>query len=146
MTDGDIVDAIFTINDNCHMRSGCERNVIVIEDIDCIFHERKEGDTNSGITLQGLLNCMDGFTCSEGSIIFLTANHPEVLDEALLRSCRIDYSLEYNYADEYQTRKIYNKIIPNQKDNYNKFNKLIKNIRRRCFKSFYFIIENVRIY
>ena len=40
-------------------------------------------------------------------------------------SCRIDYSLEYNYADEYQTRKIYNKIIPNQKDNYNKFNKLI---------------------
>ena len=125
MTDGDVVDAIFTINDNCHMRSGCERNVIVIEDIDCIFHERKEGDTNSGITLQGLLNCMDGFTCSEGSIIFLTANHPEVLDEALLRSCRIDYSLEYNYADEYQTKKIYNKIIPNQKDNYKKFYNLI---------------------
>jgi len=126
MTDVDLVDAIFNINDNSYDRKGSKGNVIVIEDIDCIFHNRKDGDTVSGITLQGLLNCMDGLTCSEGTLLFLTANNPEALDDAMLRSCRIDYSLEYTYADKYQTELIYNKILPNQKDNFNNFYKLIK--------------------
>ena len=61
-----------------------------------------------------------------GPLLFLTANNPEALDDAMLRSCRIDYSLEYTYADKYQTELIYNKILPNQKDNFNNFYKLIK--------------------
>ena len=43
-----------------------EKKIIMIEDIDCIFTDRKTGDDNNQITLQNLLNCFDGFTCVEG--------------------------------------------------------------------------------
>ena len=45
-------------------------------------------------TLQALLNCLDGHTCVEGTLLFMTANNPEKMDYAMIRSCRIDYKLE----------------------------------------------------
>lgn len=38
-----------------------------------------------GCTLSTLLNCLDGHTLSEGTIVVMTTNHPEVLDAALIR-------------------------------------------------------------
>ena len=51
--------------------------MIVIEDIDTLFDDRKSGDTNTMITMQSLLNCLDGFTCVEGTMLYITANKPE---------------------------------------------------------------------
>ena len=65
----------------------------------------------NGITLQGFLNCLDGFTCVEGTMLFLTANKPEVLDYAFIRSCRIDHKIELDYADKYQTKNMFLKIL-----------------------------------
>ena len=39
------------------------------------------GDT--GVTLSGLLNALDGVSSREGRVLFLTTNHPERLDPAL---------------------------------------------------------------
>ena len=64
---------------------------------------------------------MDGFTCVEGTMLFVTANKPEVLDFALIRSCRIDYKLELGYADEYQTKQMYEKFLPNQMEKFEGF-------------------------
>ena len=47
------------------------------------------------------------------------SNSPEVLDDAVLRSCRVDQRFELGPADEYQTRSIFEMILPNQKDNFN---------------------------
>lgn len=81
---------------------------IVIEDIDCIFADRKSNDSvRNNVTMQGLLNCMDGFNNPEGSILILTTNYPEKLDDALLRSGRIDLKIELTSLDRYQACKMY---------------------------------------
>ena len=45
-----------------------------------------------GLTTSGLLNAVDGIASRDGRALFITANHPERLDEALLRPGRIDRS------------------------------------------------------
>ena len=40
------------------------KRIIVLEDVDCLFDTtRKEGDEHNMITLQSLLNCLDGYIC-----------------------------------------------------------------------------------
>lgn len=116
MLDNDLVSAFSYINDQ-----GSKEKIIVIEDVDTIFDDRKTGDDNNGITLQGFLNCLDGFTCIEGTMLFLTANKPEVLDSAFIRSCRIDHKLKLDYADKYQTKNMMETFVPNQKDKFDEF-------------------------
>ena len=116
MLDTHLVDAFTYIND----QEDKER-IIVIEDVDTMFDERKEGDNCNGITLQGFLNCLDGFTCVEGTMLFITANKPEVLDNAVIRSCRIDKKYELGYADEYQTRHMFEKFFPTQTEDFESF-------------------------
>lgn len=121
MLDGDFVGAFSYINDEED-----KEKIIVIEDVDSLFDERKEGDNHNGITLQGFLNCLDGFTCVEGTMLFLTANKPEVLDYAIIRSCRIDHKIELGYADKYQTREMFERFLPDQKDKFKEFYDIIK--------------------
>ena len=125
LTDYGLIDAISYIDTETPDN---KKRIIVIEDIDSIFTNRKKGDDDNGITLQGLLNCFDGFTCVEGTLLFITANKPEVIDYAMLRSCRVDYKYELGHADEYQTKNIFERMAPedNKKD-FSKFYKLIKN-------------------
>jgi len=59
-------------------------------------------------------------------LIFITANRPEVLDEAMIRSCRVDYKLELDYADQYQTETMYKRLLPNQIEYFDKFYKSIR--------------------
>ena len=124
MDDSNLVEAFSTINtDN---ENNTNKKIILIEDIDCIFEDRKEGDhLKNKVTLQGLLNCMDGFTCMEGALIFITANKPESLDDAVIRSCRVDYKLELGYADKYQTEQMFRRFLPNQLYNFEGFYKSI---------------------
>tara|TARA_B110000967_G_C18874665_1_gene557593 strand:+ start:1169 stop:2482 length:1314 start_codon:yes stop_codon:yes gene_type:complete len=122
MLDTNLVDAFSYIS----QKEEKER-IIVIEDIDTLFDsDRKEGDNMNGITLQAFLNCLDGFTCVEGTMLFLTANKPEVLDYAMVRSCRIDNKIKLDYADEYQTREMFMKFMPGQKDKFDDFYREIK--------------------
>jgi len=117
MLDTNLVDAFSFISEN-----ESKERIIVIEDIDTVFDSgRKADDDKNGITLQAFLNCLDGFTCVEGTMLFLTANRPEVLDFAMIRSCRIDNKIKLDNADEPQTRKMFNTFLPNQSDNYNDF-------------------------
>jgi SpoVK/Ycf46/Vps4 family AAA+-type ATPase len=64
---------------------------------------------------------MDGLFRAEGIIVFMTTNNIQDLDEALVRSSRIDYKLEYTYADEYQIKSCFNYYFPNQIDKFDKF-------------------------
>ncbi len=123
LTDYGLIDAIAYLEEKEE-----KKRIIVIEDIDSIFTDRKKGDDDNGITLQGLLNCFDGFSCVEGTLLFITANKPEVIDNALFRSCRVDHKYELNYADEYQTKCIFERMAPEEdRNSFTKFYKLIKN-------------------
>ena len=122
MLDTNLVDAFSYIADNEE-----KERIIVIEDIDTLFDEnRKKDDTSNGITLQAFLNCLDGFTCVEGTMLFLTANKPEVLDFAMIRSCRIDNKIKLDYANEYQTKKMFETFLPAQENKFKSFYKEIK--------------------
>lgn len=123
MLDSNLVEAFNYINDT-------EENdrIIVMEDVDTIFDDRKEGDKNNGITMQGFLNCLDGFTCVEGTMLFMTANKPEVFDQAMIRSCRIDHKLQLDFADKYQTEKMYETFFPENK-NFASLYKSIKHLK-----------------
>ena len=117
LTDYMLIDAISYLEEKEE-----KKRIIVIEDIDSIFTDRKKGDDiHNSLSLQALLNCFDGFSCVEGTLLFITANHPEVLDNALLRSCRVDYKYEFTYADKHQTECIFEMVLPHQKDNFKKF-------------------------
>jgi chaperone BCS1 len=119
MLDTNLVDAFSYISDNEE-----KERIIVIEDIDTLFdEERKKDDNCNGITLQAFLNCLDGFTCVEGTMLFLTANKPEVLDFAMIRSCRIDNKISLDYADKYQTECMFTRFLPEQIDNFKNFYK-----------------------
>jgi hypothetical protein len=125
MLDTHLVEAFNYIND----REDTNR-IIVMEDVDTLFDDRKEGDKNNGITMQAFLNCLDGFTCVEGTMLFMTANKPEVFDQAMIRSCRIDHKLKLDYADKYQTLKMYTTFFPDQfATNFTQFYKKIKHLK-----------------
>ena len=122
MVDTNLVDAFSYITDN-----ESKERIIVIEDIDSLFDEtRKRDDNSNDITLQAFLNCLDGFTCVEGTMLFLTANRPEVLDFAMVRSCRIDNKIKLDYADKYQTQMMFDIFLSKQKDKFESFYKEIR--------------------
>lgn len=74
--------------------------ILLIEDIDTInISERRdepvEAETpgappKGSITLSGMLNAIDGVMAREGRMLFITSNHANKLDEALIRPGRID--------------------------------------------------------
>jgi SpoVK/Ycf46/Vps4 family AAA+-type ATPase len=124
LTDYGLIDAIAYLEEKED-----KKRIIVIEDIDSIFTNRKKGDDENGITLQGLLNCFDGFSCVEGTLLFITANKPEVIDYSLFRSCRVDHTYKLGYADKYQTENIFKRMAP--KDNKSEFPKFYKLINSK---------------
>lgn len=91
-------------------------SIVLLEDIDCAFKQRnKTGDAlESQVTFSGLLNVLDGVFAKEGRILFMTTNHIEQLDEALIRSGRIDYRLEFKNATRAQALEMWEKFFPGE--------------------------------
>jgi ATPase family associated with various cellular activities (AAA) len=57
--------------------------LVLLEDLDRAFP--KTGETRSNVSIQQLLNCLDGVATGEGLIVVATANEPTILDPAILR-------------------------------------------------------------
>jgi chaperone BCS1 len=87
--------------------------IVLIEDIDCAFVERKgTTDKTSRLTFSGLLNALVGVAAGEGRVLFATTNHPERLDPALIRPGRIDRKLAIDYANADQMRRLFLRFFP----------------------------------
>lgn len=83
------------------------RSLILIEDIDAFFAERRKQDAKVEISFSGLLNALDGVGAQEGRIVVLTTNHRERLDAALIRPGRIDVEVELGNASASQLRTLF---------------------------------------
>jgi chaperone BCS1 len=81
--------------------------ILLIEDVDCVFKEKRGTNDATGVTLSGLLNALDGVSSREGRLLFLTTNHPEKLDPALIRPGRVDRKVELGYATPDQARRLF---------------------------------------
>jgi ATP-dependent 26S proteasome regulatory subunit len=74
-------------------------SVVLLEDVDAAFCDRaaREG---SSLSFSGILNAIDGVAASEARLLFMTTNHIEKLDPALIRPGRIDVKFEMSLATQ----------------------------------------------
>lgn len=90
------------------------RTIVLLEDVDVAFANRKKRDADgySGatVTFSGLLNALDGVASAEERIVFLTTNHVERLDEALIRPGRVDMTVRLGEATEYQMEQLWDRF------------------------------------
>jgi chaperone BCS1 len=88
------------------------RSVILIEDVDAFFQQRSKADTGVKVSYSGFINALDGVAAHEGSVVFLTTNHPQLIDEAAIRSGRVDFRLELGLCDRDQLARMCAKFFP----------------------------------
>ena len=98
-TDDSSLDALF--NDALRERPA----MILLEDLDRAFP--KTGETKSKVSLQQLLNCLDGVGTGEGIIVVATANEPTILDPAILRRPGRFDRVIYFADPDFELRKAY---------------------------------------
>ena len=91
-----------------------KNSILLIEDIDCAVGKRE--DKENKVPMSVLLNCLDGISSPEGKMFFMTTNHIERLDEALVRSGRCDYQMYLGDADKYQVLEMFRKFFPDHMD------------------------------
>jgi len=91
-------------------------SIILLEDIDGLFVGRESvtGASEDGrrVSFSGLLNALDGVRSQEGRIVFMTTNHREKLDPALLRPGRADFHAKLDYASYQQIVKLFVRFYP----------------------------------
>ena len=102
----------------------CENSILLLEDIDSLFIDR-ENNSKTFISFSGILNTLDGVSRRHKLLTFITTNHKEKLDNALLRPGRIDYIMNFTYASKQQINMIFNKFRENNK-NFDEFYEKIK--------------------
>lgn len=86
-------------------------SILVIEDIDSVFTGRDNvatgNNTSVKVNFSTLINSLDGFGAPHGLLLFMTTNHPEKLDAALVRPGRADYKLNFHLCNEYQIEQMF---------------------------------------
>ena len=85
--------------------------MILIEDVDAFFQSRTKADAQVRVSYSGFINALDGVAAHEGSVVFLTTNHPQLIDEAAIRSGRVDFRLELGPCDRSQLERMFMKFI-----------------------------------
>lgn len=87
------------------------RTIVLLEDADAAFVNRKQKDSDgysgSTVTFSGLLNALDGLSAGEERIAFLTTNHIDRLDPALIRPGRVDMIIRVGEATRYQAGEMF---------------------------------------
>lgn len=107
------------LNDNklaeC-LRDAPSNSIVLLEDVDAVFVDRSVASESkaSGVTFSGLLNALDGVASQEGRLFFMTTNHLEKLDPALVRPGRCDVKVEIKRASRKQMRLMFTRFFPGE--------------------------------
>ncbi|PRP85462.1 hypothetical protein PROFUN_06831 [Planoprotostelium fungivorum] len=104
------------MNDNTLMklmRRLPSRAIVLLEDIDCLFVDRKsKEETSKGVSFSAVLNAIDGVVAGEGRFLFMTTNHKEKLSRALIRPGRCDRQFELKLSSPIQLAQMYHRFFP----------------------------------
>ncbi|KPI87481.1 hypothetical protein ABL78_3430 [Leptomonas seymouri] len=98
-------ESLTSLLNNAHMDS-----IVLLEDIDRAF------SNECNVTMSGLLNALDGVGAQEGRLVFMTTNHVEMLDPALIRPGRADVKIEVGLLDVDQSERMFRKFHPTAPD------------------------------
>lgn len=113
-----------------YLRDAPRNSIIVLEDVDAIFTERslsssskanKRDSVDCSVSFSGLLNAIDGVASQEGKLFFMTTNHIEKLDAALIRPGRCDLKLEVKLATKMQIERMFLRFYPNETELMHQF-------------------------
>ncbi|EFC49397.1 predicted protein, partial [Naegleria gruberi] len=86
-----------------------KRGIVLLEDIDAAFNENRKASADvQGVSFSGLLNALDGVASFSQfpRIIFMTTNHIDRLDPALVRPGRIDFKIKFENSTKDQIRQM----------------------------------------
>jgi len=90
------------------------RSILLLEDADAAFVNRRQrgadGYNGATVTFSGLLNALDGVAAGEERIAFLTTNHVDRLDSALIRPGRVDMMVRIGEASRYQASRMWERF------------------------------------
>lgn len=89
-------------------------SIILLEDIDAVFDKREkvEGGEQNRLSFSGLLNALDGAASKEGLLVFMTTNHKDKLDPALIRKGRADVHIEFGLSTQDQANNMHRAFFP----------------------------------
>lgn len=93
--------------------------LVLLEDIDAVCEGREV--RNLGLTFSGVLNALDGVASAEGRVLFMTSNHPDLLDAALVRPGRVDMRLLIDNANPHQAHDLFLRFFPGAAPQAQKF-------------------------
>lgn len=113
------------------------KTVLLMEDIDCLFEKRTSVETQA-FTFSNLLNILDGVLFKHGLIVFITTNHPEKLDPALLRQGRTDLIVELNYPSKTEIEKLFRDMLGSKYYSTSE-------ATAEAFKTFYAVIKDKQL-
>ncbi|KAJ4290719.1 Complex III assembly protein translocase and chaperone [Collariella sp. IMI 366227] len=90
-----------------------EKSILLLEDVDAALVNRRQRDPDGysgrSVTASGLLNALDGLAAGEDRIAFLTTNHIDRLDPALIRPGRVDMMVRIGEATRYQAAQMWDR-------------------------------------
>ena len=96
------------------------RTIVLLEDADAAFSNRTQADEHgyrgATVTFSGLLNALDGVASAEERIIFLTTNHVDRLDDALVRPGRVDMAVSLGEASQWQVEKLWDRFYSEENE------------------------------
>ncbi len=119
MTDDSMIDLFNEIKDD---------SILLIEDIDSFFMDRKAQDIN--VSFSVLINLLDGAMAKgNGTLIFITANNPDRLDPALIRPGRTDMIIKFDYPKKKEIMNAFFKLTEKNKDEFETFYGKIRDIK-----------------
>ncbi|KAH8708968.1 Mitochondrial chaperone BCS1 [Beauveria bassiana] len=91
-----------------------DRTLLLLEDADAAFTNRRQRDADgysgASVTFSGLLNALDGIAAGEERLAFLTTNHIDRLDPALIRPGRVDMMTRIGEATRYQASEMWDRF------------------------------------
>ncbi|KAJ8519468.1 hypothetical protein ONZ45_g3590 [Pleurotus djamor] len=108
-----------------------ERSFILVEDIDAAFNKRvqtSEDGYQSAVTFSGFLNALDGVASGEERIVFMTTNHIEKLDPALIRPGRVDLTQLVDDASPIQARSLFSQFYGGDETTANELDNLANDL------------------
>ncbi|KAM8934846.1 mitochondrial chaperone BCS1 [Pelodytes ibericus] len=98
-----------------------QQSIILLEDVDAAFVSRDLSKQNSTayqgmgrLTFSGLLNALDGVASTEARIVFMTTNHIDRLDPALIRPGRVDVKQYVGHCTHWQLSQMFLRFYPDQ--------------------------------
>lgn len=137
-----VIEEIDTMGEIVAKRSEKKKRVLEIDSDDEQEYEDKDDDSHlikkmktrlrhyinlhrhekysRGLSLYGLLNCLDGITELHGGLVVMTTNHPEKLDEALIREGRVNHKIFLTKMKRQQIKEMleYHFDIPEDNGDY----------------------------